>query len=411
MDKKINPYEEMVRQITAAIDKLGINKDVIEILVKPQREITVNIPVKMDSGSIKVFSGYRVQHNNTRGPYKGGIRFWPSVNIDEVRALAAWMTWKCAVINIPYGGGKGGIIVDPTQLSKDELKRLTQEYVKAISPVIGSQVDIPAPDMGTNSEIMLWAIEAYNKATNKNDIAAFTGKPVGSGGSLGRSEATGRGVAICAREAAKQLGMEIKDCRVAVQGFGNVGSISAKILAEMGAKIVAVSDITGGIYDPNGLNIKDLLNYVAKNKVLESYKDVKKELVTKVVEADCDILVPAALENQITQENASKITAKIIVEGANGPTTVDANNMLYEKGIAIVPDILANSGGVLVSYFEWLQNLENKYWSESEVNTKLEEKMVKEFYNCLGMSKEHHVDMRTAAYMIAIERVLNIKNN
>lgn len=409
MNTKINPYDEMARDVKHAADILGMKNNIIPCLLETQREVTVHMPVRMDDGSIKIFTGYRVQHNNARGPYKGGIRYWPTVDIDEVRALACWMTWKCALVDVPFGGGKGGIIVDPMELSKDELKRLTVEYTKELSLVIGSRIDIPAPDIGTNADVMLWIMETYNSITNNGsarDIAMVTGKPVGNGGSLGRIEATGRGVAICAREAAKQMGMDIRECTVAVQGFGNVASVGAKLLSSMGAKIVGVSDVSGGIYDPNGLDIEELIEHVEKHKVLKGYGNVKKELTNGILEVNCDILVPAALENQITQENAHKVKAKVIVEGANGPTTFCASNILRGNGVFVVPDILANSGGAIVSYFEWLQNIAGRYWSEKEVNEKLEEKIVKAYGNVLEKSLEYDVDFRTASYMIAIDRVV-----
>ncbi len=408
--KNINPYEEMVRDVKEASHRLAIDPKIIEVLLQTQREVTVHLPVRMDNGRIEIFTGFRVQHNNLRGPYKGGIRYWPSVNRDEVRALASWMTWKCAVVDVPFGGGKGGIIVDPRWLSRSELKRLTEEYVKEIYPIIGSQVDIPAPDVGTNAEVMLWIVEMFNRLhTNgrSRDIGVVTGKPVGSGGSLGRVEATGRGVAFCAREAAKQIGKGIEECTVVVQGFGNVGSIAAKLLDEMGATIIGVSDVAGGVVDRDGLDIDRLFAYIEKNGSLAGYTGLKNSMSAGVLVEECDILVPAALENQITQENAHDIKAKIVVEGANGPTTFLANRTLYDRGIIVVPDILANSGGVIVSYFEWLQNLADRYWTEDEVNTKLEDKIVRAYYKVLELSLRHDVDLRTAAYMIALERVNN----
>jgi len=408
MTEEINPYVEMTRNVTNAAKLVKMNPEIIDILLKPQRETTVHIPVEMDDGSIKVFKGFRIQHNNARGPFKGGIRYWPSVNIDEVKALAAWMTWKCSVVDVPFGGSKGGIIVDPMKCSKMELKRLTEEYTKAIISVIGPYIDIPAPDVGTNAEIMLWIMETYNRLKNngeKKELAIVTGKPVEHGGSLGRSEATGRGVAIATNEAVQDIGMELKNCSVIVQGFGNVGSIAAKILAEMGARIVGASDVSGGIYDPKGLDVDELIEHVQKHKVLKGFTGVKKELVKGILELECDILVPAALENQITKENAGNIKAKVIVEGANGPTTVDADEILLEKGVLIVPDILANSGGVIVSYFEWLQNIDDEYWSEEIVNRKLNDKICKACSEVLRTSAEYKIDLRTASYLIAIQRV------
>ena len=408
MTKEINPFEEMTRNVTQAAKLAKLNQEMLEILLKPQRETTVHIPIEMDDGSIRVFEGFRIQHNNARGPFKGGIRFWPSVNINEVKALAAWMTWKCSVVDIPFGGSKGGIIVDPMKCSKGELKRLTEEYTKAIVSVIGPYIDIPAPDVGTNAEIMLWIMETYNRLKNngdKKELAIVTGKPVEHGGSLGRREATGRGVAIATNEAVQHIGMDLKNCSVIVQGFGNVGSTAARILAEMGARIVGVSDVSGGIYNPEGLDIDKLIEHVQKQKVLKGFAGVKEELVKGILELECDILIPAALENQITKENAGNIKAKVIVEGANGPTTVDADRILRERGVLIIPDIVANSGGVIVSYFEWLQNIDDKYWSEDVVNRKLKEKICKACSGVLETSMEYKIDIRTASYLIAIRRV------
>ncbi len=397
--------KDVVRYFTNATDKLGLDKEVKEILMKPQREITVNFPVKMDDGSVKMFTGYRIQHNNSRGPYKGGVRYWPSVDIDEVRALASWMTWKCAIVDIPYGGAKGGVAVDPMKLSRNELRRLTEAYTKAISSVIGPRVDILAPDMGTNQEVMEWIMKAYSRVIGRKELAVVTGKPVKSGGCHGRDTATGKGVAIVAREVTKKLGVDIQECRVAIQGFGNVGSNAAKFISEMGAKVVAVSDVSGGVYDPNGLRIPELIRHVRKNKLLEGYPGLKKKLSRGVLEVDCDIVIPAALENQITEENASRIKAKIVVEGANGPTTPEADEILKKRGIFVVPDILANAGGVTVSYFEWVQNLMNHHWSVEKTGKKLEKKMIKAFRKVAEVMEKYNVDMRNAAYIFAVKKV------
>ncbi|MDD3491899.1 MAG: Glu/Leu/Phe/Val dehydrogenase [Candidatus Thermoplasmatota archaeon] len=410
MEQKINPNKEMENKVRDAADKLGIDTSMQNILVKPQREITVNLLVDMDDGTKEVFTGYRVQHNNARGPYKGGLRYWPTVDIDEVRALAAWMTWKCAVANLPYGGAKGGIVVDPGLLTDAELQRLTEAYVTAINPVIGPYDDIPAPDVGTSGKIMRWFMEAYNKINYngfKKVTACVTGKPLDCGGSAGRSEATGRGVAICAREAAKQQGKDIKECSVAVQGFGNVGSTAALLLSQMGAKVVALSDVSGGVYNSRGINVQDFMDYVQQHRVMAGKDNVEQELSKKVLEVECDILIPAAIENQITTNNVDRINASIIVEGANGPTTMAASEKLYERGVLIVPDILANSGGVIVSFFEWLQNMENSCWGEQEINTQLEDRITDSYRQVTDMMHRHGVDMRTAAYMIGIQRVVD----
>lgn len=389
-----------------AVEHLGLSKELVEVVVRPNRKVIVEFPVKMDDDSIKVFTGYRVQHNNFRGPYKGGIRYWPTVDLNEVEDLAFWMTWKCAVVDIPFGGGKGGVEVDPAKLSKDELKRLTYGYIKAIAPLIGSEVDIPAPDVGTNAEVMRWIVEAYAEITGKNDPAVVTGKPVEIGGSLGRKQATGRGVATVTKEIVDRLGMNITDCRVAIQGFGNVGSHAAKILSEMGAKIVAVSDISGGIYDSNGLNIQELVDYVKEHGLLKGFPGLKEGLAQGVLEVDCDVSIPAAIENQITEENVSRVKAKVVVEGANGPVTPEADDVLYKRGVLVVPDILANAGGVTVSYFEWYQNKHSQVWTEDEVNRKLEDKMKSALNDVWQIAERENISLRTAAYVTAIPRVI-----
>ena len=412
MARRVNPFKEMAREFRRAARKLGVKEELWDALLQPQREIEVNLPVRMDDGRLKMFKGFRVQHNNARGPYKGGIRYWPTVDKDEVRALAAWMSWKCALADIPFGGGKGGIVVDPRTLTAGEKRRLTHEYIRRIGHVLGSRTDIPAPDVGTDAQVMMWIVEAYNMYNNdgcdhKEDIAMVTGKPVGKGGSLGRMEATGRGVAIVAREAAMEIGKDMKGATVAVQGFGNVGSNAARHLALMGAKVIAVSDISGGVYDSKGIDVEALIAHMQKSHTLEGYIGFDKGISGTILETECDILVPAALENQITSGNAQRIKARIVVEGANGPTTSSADDILHRRGILVVPDILANSGGVIVSYFEWLQNLEDEYWSEHDVNDRLESKMTAAYGQAMTLAKDEGVSLRTACYMIAIRRVLD----
>lgn len=402
-----NPFEIAQRQFDIAADILDLDPGMRQILRVSQRELSVNFPVTMDDGSVRVFSGYRVQHNITRGPAKGGIRYHPSVNIDEVRALAMWMTWKCALVNIPYGGAKGGVVVDPKLLSIHELERMTRRFASEIAIIIGPEKDIPAPDVGTDAQIMAWIMDTLSMHRGYTVPAVVTGKPLDVFGSLGRADATGRGVSIVAREAATHLGMKLKQLTAVVQGFGNVGSISAELLAEMGVKVIAVSDVTGGYYNRRGLNIQAMLHYAKQNRSLDHYMEPGLERLSngELLELDCDILVPAALENQITGANADRIRARIIVEGANGPTTPTADEILYDRGIFVVPDILANAGGVTVSYFEWVQGLQEFFWSEEEINERLERIMVRSFGCVLELALKHHVPLRTAAYMVAVKRV------
>jgi glutamate dehydrogenase/leucine dehydrogenase len=402
---KVNPFEEAVKQIERVAKRIGISDDVIEQLKHPRRVLIVSVPVKMDDGKVKVFTGYRVQHNMWRGPYKGGIRYHPNVDLDEVKALAMWMTFKTAVVDIPYGGAKGGVVCDPKKLSKGELERLTRRYTAMIMDEIGPFKDVPAPDMGTDAQVMAWIMDTYSSLKGYAVPEVVTGKPVELGGSYGRESATGRGVAICAREATKHLGLSLKGATVAVQGYGNVGFWAAKILHEMGCKIIAVSDSKGGILSSNGLDPDEVLKYKKKTGSVVGFDGSKKITNEELLELECDILVPAAMENVITKDNAYKIKAKIISEGANGPTTPEADDILYNRGIFAIPDILANSGGVTVSYFEWVQNLNRDRWSEEEVNRRLEERMVKAFNDVLEISKKEKVSMRTAAYMLAISRV------
>ncbi len=398
--------EEFNRAATA----LGLERGSWNILSHPKRQITVSCPVLMDSGEIQVFTGYRVQYNVALGPSKGGIRYHPSVSLDEVTALAAWMTWKCALANIPFGGGKGGITCDPNRLSRRELEALTRRYVAEIMDVIGPEKDVPAPDVNTNEQVMAWVMDTYSMHAGHTTTGIVTGKPLELGGSRGRREATGRGVMIVTREALKHLGRELKQATVAVQGFGNVGSISAELVAREGAKIVAVSDWKGGVYDAKGLDIPALIEYVQNNpeRSVAGYPAADPLTGEQFFKLDVDVLVPAALENQITMANVGGIRAKVIVEGANGPTTPDADRTLRDRNVLVIPDILANGGGVTVSYFEWVQNRYGYFWSEREVNDRLEAKMCEAFEATLQTALQYRVDMRTAAYMVAINRVATV---
>lgn len=402
-----NPFVIAQHQFDIAADILNLDPGMRQIMRVPQRELTVNFPVTMDDGSVRVFTGYRIQHNITRGPAKGGIRYHPGVNIDEVRALAMWMTWKCALVNIPYGGAKGGIIVDPKPLSIHELERMTRRFASEIAILIGPEKDIPAPDVGTDAQVMAWIMDTISMHRGYTVPAVVTGKPLDTFGSLGRADATGRGVSIVARESAKHLGLEFDQLSVVVQGFGNVGGVSAELIAKLGARVVAVSDVTGGYYNPRGLDIPAMQSYARLNRSLSGYSQPGLERVSnsELLELPCDILVPAALENQITGANAERIKARIIVEGANGPTTPSADEILYDRGIFIVPDILANAGGVTVSYFEWVQGLQEFFWSEEEINDRLERIMMRSFSSVLELALKHRVPMRTAAYMVAVKRV------
>ncbi|MCT4632840.1 MAG: Glu/Leu/Phe/Val dehydrogenase [Firmicutes bacterium] len=405
-EKTLNPFEIAQQQVKAACDKLGVSSEVYELLKQPMRVLEVSIPVRMDDGSLRVFTGYRSQHNDAPGPTKGGIRFHQDVCMDEVKALSTWMTFKCGVVGIPYGGGKGGITVDPSELSQGELERLSRGYITAISSIVGDKKDIPAPDVNTNGQIMSWMVDEFSKIKGENVPGVITGKPVCFGGSLARNEATGYGVALMMREAAKYKGFDIKGKKIVIQGFGNVGSFAAMYAEEFGAKVVAVSDISCTLVNENGLDIKALMEYVAENKVVSGFSGASKELTNdKIFDVECDILAPCALENSITSANADGIKASIVCEGANGPTTPEAHNILIGKGITIVPDILVNAGGVTVSYFEWVQNLMNYYWSFDEVQEKQEKLMVDAFNDICKIKEEHGTDMRTAAYMMSIKRV------
>lgn len=405
-EKTMNPFEIAQQQIKAACDKLGAEPAVYEILKQPMKVMEVSIPVKMDNGEVKTFIGYRSQHNDAIGPAKGGIRYHQDVTMDEVKALSMWMTFKCGVTGLPYGGGKGGIVVDPTQLSQGELERLSRGYIRAIANFIGDNKDIPAPDMGTNAQVMSWMIDELSVIRGYNEFGAITGKPVGFGGSLARTEATGYGIANMAKMAAGKLGVKFEGAKVAVQGFGNVGSFTCKYLSELGAKVVAVSDVSCALYNEDGIDIKALMEYVKGNKFLITGFPGAKELPREdILGMEVDILLPCAMENQLTAETAGNVKAKLVVEGANGPTTLEGDAILKEKGIPVFPDILCNSGGVVVSYFEWVQNLQNYYWTFEEVQEKQIIKMKEAFDAIWSLKEEKNVDMRTAAYMIAIKRV------
>jgi len=406
-----NPYDNVLATIENAARILGYAPAEYEHLKYPERALQVSVPVRMDDGSVEVFMGYRVQHSTLRGPAKGGFRYHPDVNLDEVSALSAWMTFKCAVAGIPYGGGKGGVAVDPFKLSKDERQRLTRRYTERIAHFIGPEKDIPAPDVGTNAEVMGWLVDEYSRLNGGLALGVVTGKPVSFGGSLGRVEATGRGVTISTKNAMRALGREIKGAAVAVQGMGNVGGISAKLLEQEGAKVVAVSDVSASVYQASGLNVAELLAFIAEGKLLKDYQgDVQFISNKELLELDVDILVPAALENMINKENAADIKAKLIVEGANGPVTVEADAILEKNGIVVVPDILANGGGVVVSYFEWVQNLQNYYWTEQAVNERLEEILDSAFQSVWEIAAEKQVSMRTGAYLIAIKKLVDASN-
>lgn len=401
-------FAAMLQEFDVAARILDLDPGVWKILTHPKRQISVSCPIQMDNGEVEVFTGYRVQYNITLGPAKGGIRYHPDVTLDEVTALAAWMTWKCAVAHIPFGGGKGGVICDPTRLSRRELEALTRRYVAEIIDAIGPEKDIPAPDVNTNEQIMAWVMDTYSMHVGHTTTAVVTGKPLELGGSLGRREATGRGVMIVTREAAKHLGLDIKGATVAVQGFGNVGSVSADLLSAIGANIVGVTDWKGGVYNPAGLDIEKLLEYVKQHKTVDGFPGGEPLTNEDIFKLKVDILIPAALENQITMENAGGIQATIVVEGANGPTTPEAHQYLHQRDIFVIPDILANSAGVTASYFEWVQDRYGYFWTEKEVNERLEHKMCEAFSAVLQTSIKYKVDMRTAAYIVAIHRVATV---
>lgn len=400
-----NPFEAMSERFDRAAQLLGLDPDLYAVMRVPSREIKVYIPVKMDSGHIEVFEGYRVQHNFARGPAKGGIRYAPDVTLDEVKALSAWMTWKCAVVNVPFGGGKGGIVCDPRQMSQGELERMTRRYTSELLDFIGPDKDVPAPDMNTGEQTMAWIMDTYSMHARHTVTAVVTGKPVALGGSLGRREATGRGVMFCVDEAIKRFDLRPADTSVVVQGSGNVGGIGAQLMYEKGYRIIALSDVSGGLYNEKGLEIPKVLNYLNENRTFEGYTEADHVSNEELLEIECDVLAPCATENQITSQNADRINCKILAEGANGPTTPKADKILHDKGIFVIPDILANAGGVTVSYFEWVQDRMGYFWREDEVNARLQDKMVASFNELCHFATKHEVDTRTAAYMLAIDRV------
>ena len=401
-------FGAMLQEFDGAARLLGLDPGIWKVLTHPKRQIIVSCPVQMDDGRIEVFTGYRVQYNITLGPAKGGIRYHPDVTLDEVTALAAWMTWKCAVAGIPFGGGKGGVVCDPTKLSRRELEAVTRRYIAEIIDAIGPEKDVPAPDVNTNEQVMAWVMDTYSMHVGHTSTAVVTGKPVVMGGSLGRREATGRGVMITTREAARHLGIDIKGATIAVQGFGNVGSVSADLLSQQGAKIVAVTDWKGGVYNAAGLDIPKLIAWTSEHKTVAGFADADALDPGAIFELDVDVLIPAALENQITAANASNIKARIVAEGANGPTTPDAHRHLHERGVFVIPDILANAGGVTTSYFEWVQDRHGYFWEEWDVNERLERKMQLAFQTVLDTSIQYRTDMRTAAYVVAINRVAQV---
>jgi len=401
-------FNAMLEEFDEAARLMQLDPGIWQILTHPKRQVIVSCPVLMDNGKIEVFCGYRVQYNITLGPAKGGIRYHPNVSLDEVTTLAAWMTWKCAVAGIPFGGGKGGIMCDPTKMSPREIEALTRRYIAEIVDLIGPDKDVPAPDVNTNEQIMAWVMDTYSMHVGTTVTGVVTGKPVEMGGSLGRREATGRGVMIVTRESVKHLGFDIIGATVAVQGFGNVGSVSAQLLQRIGAKVVAVTDWKGGVYNASGLDIGKLIEWTKEHKTVAGFPAAEPLAPEKIFGLEVDILIPAALENQITMENAPSIKAKIVAEGANGPTTPDAHRHLHERGVFVIPDILANAGGVTTSYFEWVQDRHGYFWRESEVNDRLEHKMVEAFTRVLDTSKKYQCDMRTAAYIVAISRVASV---
>lgn len=413
MGQQYNPYDNVLKVVKEAADILGYSDSDIEAIKFPERELKVAVPVRMDDGTTHVFEGYRIQHSTSRGPAKGGIRFHPNVNPDEVRALAAWMTFKCAVVNIPYGGGKGGVVCDPNQLSENELRAITRRFTAAIAPLIGPEQDIPAPDVGTNAAVMGWMMDTYSMLKGHCVHGVVTGKPLELGGALGRKDATGRGVLFTAQNILKKLNLDPLGATAAIQGMGNVGSVTARLFDDEGMKVVAVSDVSGGIYKPEGLHIPDILDFLSNDRrnLLKDYTEEGAVHISnkELLELDVKILVPAALENQINTSNADSIRASIIVEAANGPITAEADGILRDKGITVVPDILANAGGVVVSYFEWVQNIQSVIWTEETVNEKLKNIMDSAFEAVWDIALHQCATLRTGAYLIAVKRVVEAK--
>ncbi len=405
LEREFNPMEAQSARFDLAAQKLNLDEGIWKVLRYPNREIIVHIPVAMDNGRLEVFTGFRVQHSIARGPGKGGVRYAPDVTLDEVRALASWMTWKCAVVNIPFGGAKGGIICDPHKMSQSELERMTRRYTAELFEFIGPEKDVPAPDVNTNEQTMAWMMDTYSMHMRQTVTAVVTGKPINMGGSRGRREATGRGIMISCDEAIKKLGLRKETTRVIVQGFGNVGSNAALLMAEAGYKIIGILEVDGGLYNKNGLDVKALSEHRQKNRTITGFPGADKVDPAELLVTECDILIPAATENQITSRNAERVKCKILAEGANGPTTASADEVLADKGIFVIPDILCNAGGVTTSYFEWVQDRQGYFWKESVVNEQLESIMVEAFNDVVRFAEAHHVNNRIAAYMLAIDRV------
>ncbi len=402
-----DPYRVAVSQVQRAGEMLGLEQGMIDLMTRPKREFTVNFPVRMDDGSIRVFTGFRVQHNFARGPCKGGIRYHPAVSLDEVRALAMWMTWKCATVGLPYGGAKGGVICNPKEMSAGELERMTRRYASEIAPIIGPHVDIPAPDMYTDAQVMAWIMDTYSMNVGYSVPGVVTGKPISLGGSEGREEATSRGLAYCVREAMTVEGVQREGATAAVQGFGNVGWNAARLLKEeLGMRITALSDSSGGIFDPAGLDPVDVYEHKRRTGSVQGYPEALNITNQELLEMECTVLVPAALENVLSSDNADRVKARIVAEGANGPTTPEADQVLYEKGITLIPDILCNAGGVTVSYFEWVQDLQFLFWSKAEIENRLDQIMTYSFARVYATAGAKEVDMRTAAYLLAVDEVV-----
>jgi glutamate dehydrogenase (NAD(P)+) len=404
-----NPFDDVLEQIDRAASVLHPDADSLEPLRHPRRQVIVSVPVMMDDGHLRIFEGYRVVYDTSRGPGKGGIRYHPDVNLDECKALAAWMAWKCAVVDVPFGGAKGGVACDPLKLSDGELERITRRYISEIFDLIGPTVDIPAPDVGTSPKVMAWVMDTFSMKKGYVEPGVVTGKPIALGGSGGRLEATGRGLLFTARETLKRIGRELSGSSVAIQGFGNVGSNAARLLHAAGANVVAVSDVTGAIYDPHGLDLPRLMAYCRETGSLRGFPGTRPLDNAALLRLDADVLLPAALEGQITRANAAEVRAKIIVEGANGPTTPEADEILARRGVLVVPDILANAGGVVVSYFEWVQDRYGYFWKEAKVNDRLEEKMVAAFDAVWTTRERYEVDARTAAYILAVDRIMEAR--
>ena len=405
----VSTYQFVLQYLDQAAEMISLDPNLLRIIKEPRKTTIVKLPIQMDDGSFQIFTGYRVQHSTVRGQGKGGIRYHPNVNLDEVSALAAWMTWKCAVMGIPFGGAKGGITCDPKKLSRNELERLTRRYTADLLDVLGPEKDIPAPDVNTNEQIMAWIMDTFSMHSRKHESSVVTGKPIVLGGSRGRTDATGNGVGICIREAAKTLGIDLAASTAAVQGFGNVGSITARSLARMGVKVIAVSDVNGGLENKKGIDVDALIEYAHNNDgAIVGFPGAKPLDKDRILEYKCDILVPAALENVITKANAGKVRAKIVGEGANGPTTPDGDDILYRKGITVIPDILCNAGGVTVSYFEWVQDREGYFWSEKMVGDRLEEHMMRAFNDVHEVARKYKCSLRLASYILAVQRVTEV---